>query len=202
MTQKIRIDINEKYIFKPEGERTPASKIPFSDLQKYLNIFSKEINTHDASEAYKLWQTEGMKEEAIPHLLKTIIVSFGEGYRIWGRFADYYVENAKEINTHMIAAHNAPDANSALEEIRNINVLGESYASKVLRFINSNYVVLDSILRDEMCGNIEYQEFTDICSEIGNAINITPVEVESALFAFVQIANPNQRRLRWRQHQS
>lgn len=77
----------------------------------------------------------------------------------------------------------------------------KSYASKLLRFVSPNFVVLDSILREELCGAMSYTTFLDFCTEIASSLKIKPVEVDSALFTFVQLAKPNQRKLMWKKYQ-
>ena len=107
----------------------------------------------------------------------------------------------------LIDAYEAKDAgiNELLEKIQQIKGLGGlSYSTKMARFFNNQYVVLDSILRDEL--NItenDYDSFFNLCEKIKidlkNKFEIerNTSQIESAIFTWIQIINPNQRRPRW-----
>jgi hypothetical protein len=78
---------------------------------------------------------------------------------------------------------------------------GLAYSTKMLRFLNPNHVVLDSILREEFClTESDYSIFATHCRKIARTLEVTPVDVESGLYAYVQIANPNQRLKDWNRY--
>jgi hypothetical protein len=44
----------------------------------------------------------------------------------------------------------------------------------------------------------DYDMFVDHCRRIAKTLGITPADVEGALYAYVQMANPEQRSHEWR----
>jgi hypothetical protein len=196
----MEIDECKSLVLKPVGCRTPAAEIDFHELLIYKWIYDEEIDTNTAHVAVQNWIKNGRPVSLVADVLYSIIVEFGEGFRIWGKFEKHYTRNDVQVNNELIAVFNAPDVFSALNAAKGIRGLGESYASKVLRFVSPNYVVLDSILRDELCGQMDYTTFRDECDYIAQHLNLHPVDIEASLFAYVQIANPCQRKRRWRQY--
>jgi len=64
------------------------------------------------------------------------------------------------------------------------------------------HVVLDTILREELgLEPTDYETFAGHCRKIAAILGVSPVDVESGLFAYVQIANPKQRSRYWKAHQ-
>ncbi|MEI6715428.1 MAG: hypothetical protein WCO60_16850 [Verrucomicrobiota bacterium] len=197
----MKIDLIKNVILKPQGKHTQSAIVPFHCLRCYLDIYHKEINTKSAISAIQAWKESGQSPANALRVLESVIVDFGGGHRIWGKYNIYYSENVSFINEQLKTLFKQEDIDSALKSATDIQGLGESYGSKLLRFVSPDFVVLDSILREELCGNMPYAEFNGLCSQIANVIGVTPVDVEAALFTFVQLAKPEQRKQMWRQHQ-
>jgi hypothetical protein len=197
----VRVDFSTRLIHKTTGKHSPAGIIPFSCLTCYLDIYLKEIDVVSAEVAVAQWKAGGRASLQSVNVLRKVIVEFGGGYRIWGKFEHYYKSNSVALNDQLKRVFDQTTVESALEEAMNIKGLGESYASKLLRFVSPNFVVLDSILREELCGAMVYTTFLGFCTEIASLVKMKPVEVEAALFTFVQLAKPNQRKLMWRKYQ-
>ncbi len=200
----MKVDCKNKTISKPAGEYTPAGRITLDELVEYIDIFQKEIKETPAKVAVEQWKTSGFQAQHLEKLLYSIIVKFGEGHRIYGKWRDYYKQNAYQVNQHLKDAYNsaAADTARALKSIRKVKGLGgQSYSTKVMRFFDSHYVILDSILRRELrLSSADYGQFKDDCKGIAAAIGKTPSEVESGIFAWVQILNPKQRKKRWKKY--
>jgi hypothetical protein len=198
----MEIDETLCVVVKPQGATTPAAIIPFEDLITYGVIFSSEVDTGTAISATSAWLQGGQVSGFALDLLHSVIVDFGEGHRIWGRFSAYYAADIEAVNEHLIAAFGAPDRIAAQAHLRKIRGLGgEAYSTKMLRFINPDYVVCDSVLRAELCGQMPYEQFLDDCRFVAAHIGESAVFVESSLYAYVQVAKPGQRKHRWRQYQ-
>mgnify|MGYP001049774525 CR=1 FL=1 len=194
-------------LFKQKGIRTNACKINIEKLNSLIEIFENEIDVKNPTKVFDLWVKNNFDTKYTLELLESVIVKFGEGHRIWGRFKGYYETQISDINNVLIDAYEAKDAgiNELLEKIQQIKGLGGlSYSTKMARFFNNQYVVLDSILRDEL--NItenDYDSFFNLCEKIKidlkNKFEIerNTSQIESAIFTWIQIINPNQRRPRW-----
>jgi hypothetical protein len=201
----MQVDYQNNTIIKPQGKRTSATSIPFNELHKFIEIYNEVVDVKSPAAATTSWVTKGYPEEETIHVLYSVIVLFGGGHRIWEKFHRLYSSSIGDINSLLIQAHqrrndNADSLRKILGKIKGLG--GLSYSTKMLRFLNPNHVVLDSILREELCINeVDYKVFADHCSRIAKILDVTPVDVESGLFAFVQIMNPNQRKTTWKRYQ-
>lgn len=195
---------------KQKGIRTNACKINIEKLNSLIDIFENEIDVKKPTEVFDLWVQNKFDTKYTLELLESIIVIFGEGYRIWGRFKDYYEAEIYDVNNVLIEAYSVRDSgiNKLLEKIQQIKGLGGlSYSTKMARFFNNRYVVLDSILRDEL--NItegDYNTFFSLCLEIKTdlknkfGIERNNSQIESGIFAWIQIINPEQKKKRWKKY--
>ena len=199
------VNYPDQYIAKPAGKRTPASRIPFGTVKQYMQIFQEVVDVQTATKAVDAWVRAGYPEEQVMGVLHAVIIQFGGGYRIWGRYHALYTAATSEINTVLREAHlRREESVGTLRGIlKNIKGLGSlSYSTKMLRFLNPHYVVLDSVLQDELgLSEADYHAFASHCRRIAETLGVNPVDVESGLFAYVQIANPNQRQKAWRAYQ-
>ena len=193
------IDTTCTKIIKANGDA-----INFPQLGKYIVAFKAVINEKSAEAALKKWQQSGFDENCTLEVLRSVIVDFGEGYRIWGKFHGYYQENVCQINSLLKNALELAISNpeQSLVSIRQIKGLGgQSYSTKLMRFLNPDYVVLDSILKTELkLDKGDYEQFKQDCITIAKNIHMTASEVESGIFAWVQIMKPTQRKKRWKQY--
>ena len=200
----MKVDYVNSTIKKPAGKRTPAKTIGFDELKRYINIFQEVVDVKSPTEAIAMWAKAGYPEALAMNVLHSVIVSFGGGHRIWGRFQKAYAASISNINSLLSEAYvkRDADANQLLGLITQIKGLGGlAYSTKMLRFLNANHVVLDSILREEFCLiESDYSIFANHCREIAATLGVTPVDVESGLYAYVQIANPNQRLKDWNRY--
>lgn len=204
------MEYSNNILRKGEGQRTPISQINIKVLNSLIDVFEKEINVKDASKIFQLWVNSNFDSQHTVNLLYSIIVTFGEGYRIWGRFNSYYNDNLENINATLIRAYNIKNDGIApfLKEIQTIRGLGGlSYSTKMARFFNNEFVVLDSILREELGINEnQYNYFLEVCSQIKidliakYDVQRSNSQIESGIFTWIQIINPNQRRKRWSQY--
>ena len=197
----MKINYATNTIEKPTGKRTPAGVIQFDDLKHFIEIFKEVVDVKSPTDAIASWVKGGYPEEQAIAVLYSVIVCFGGGHRIWGRYHDVYTASITNINSLLSRAHRRrnDDATNLRAILSNIKGLGGlAYSTKMLRFLNPNYVVLDSILREEFClVESDYDVFATHCRKIAEALGVTPVDVESGLYAYVQIANPNQRLKDW-----
>ena len=197
----MKIDLVAQIVHKAQGKNTPAAQIPFHCLRCYLALYNREIDTESAIKAIANWRNTGQKTTDVLNVLESVIVTFGGGHRIWGKYSNYYFKHLNLVNEQLKHIFQKTSIYDALNAAKMIKGLGESYASKLLRFVSSDFVVLDSILREELCGTMPYSNFRDLCSQIATAIGLTPVDVEASLFTFVQLAKPQQKKWMWRQYQ-
>lgn len=202
----MQVDYQNNTIVKPQGKRTDAAIISFYELHRFIQIYHAVVDVKSPTTATMSWITKGYPEEEALQVLYSVIVLFGGGHRIWGKFHQLYASSRGDINALLIEAHQRrnDDVDSLRKILGRIKGLGElSYSTKMLKFLNPSHVVLDSILREELClKEIDYNLFADHCNRISKILNVTPVDIESGLFAFVQIMNPNQRKAVWKRYQS
>ena len=199
-------DFDNDRIVKPKGKRTPAKTISFCRLRRFIHIFQTEIDVVTPVKKIQVWEKSGFKPEDGIKVLEAIILKFGEGQRVWGKHSKTWIP--EDVNNRLRKAYiermcSAEIVRSHLRGIRGLG--GLSYSTKVLRFLNPEHVVLDSILREELClAETDYAEFANACSRAAECLNtnITPVDVESGLFAWIQILNPNQRKERWKRYRN
>jgi hypothetical protein len=193
-------------IDKPQGKRTPSCTIRFDELHQYFKVYKEVVDIDSPTTAVAAWVESGHTEENALQVLYSVIVRFGGGHRIWGKYHQSYAATISDVNATLVQAYQKrTDSVAALRAVLvQIKGLGGlSYGTKMLRFLNPNHVVLDSILREELClQETDYETFAAHCRQIAQILSIQPVDVESALFAFVQVKNPNQRKARWKQYQS
>ena len=200
----MKVDYSNNKIEKPAGKRTPAKMIQFVELKQYIDRFKEVVDVRSPTDAIASWATAGYPEAQAMNVLYSVIVSFGGGHRIWGRFHKLYTSSIRSVNSLLSEAHRKrdDDAKDLLAIITQIKGLGGlAYSTKMLRFLNTNHVVLDSILRKEFClVESDYSLFASHCRRIAVILGVTPVDVESGLYAYVQIANPDQRLKAWKSY--
>jgi hypothetical protein len=202
----MQVNYQDKSIIKPQGKRTPASVIQFDELNRFIKIFKEVVDVNSPADAVALWVEAGYPQDQAIEILYSVIVRFGGGHRIWGRFHKVYSSTVDEVNSFLREAHirRHEDVDSLRAVLKNIKGLGSlSYSTKMLRFLNPNHVVLDSILQEEFCLSIvDYKIFATHCRRIAEILEVDPVDIESGLYAYVQIANPAQRQKVWKQYQN
>lgn len=202
----MQVNYQDKNIVKPQGKRTPTRLIQFDELNRFIGIFKEVVDVKSPTDAVASWVKAGYPQEQAIAILHSVIVSFGGGHRIWGRFHKVYSVSVSEVNFFLREAHlrRDEDIDCLRAILKNIKGLGSlSYSTKMLRFFNPNYVVLDSILQEEFClSNADYKAFATHCRQIAAILGVDPVDVESGLYAYVQIANPDQRQKVWKHYQS
>ena len=122
--------------------------------------------------------------------------------RIWGKWQGLYARAPERVNAALSVAHRRRTDEAAV--LLQIICPGEglrkkAYGTKMLRFINpALYVVLDEQLRNELgLAESDYDAFASHCQRIGRQANMTAGDVESALYAYVQVNNPTQRSNDW-----
>jgi len=193
-------------VTKTAGANTPESEISIALLDQLIDIFEQEIPVQATTLVLNNWRNNNYPADQIIDVLHAIIVMFGEGFRIWGRHGQYYTDNYIDINHRL--SNLCLNLNAALvDDIMEIKGIGPSYATKIARFINPNYVVLDSILCAELgLTNNDYNYFTNLCNQIRVALHVQGItrsnaQIESGIFTWVQLLKPHQRKLRWRRHQ-
>lgn len=202
----MKVNFQENIINKSQGKRTPSSVIKFDELKHYIRIFKEVVDVKSPTDAVSLWVNSGFSRDYTIEVLYSVIVRFGGGHRNWGRFHKVYISTLDDINAFLAEAYikRHEDVDCLRSILKNIKGLGSlSYSTKMLRFLNPNYVVLDSILQEELSlSTTDYKIFTNNCRRIAEILNVEPVDVESGLYAYVQIANPDQRQKIWKQYQN
>jgi hypothetical protein len=164
-----------------------------------------------ATSEIKKWRLARRPPGQIRDVLHGIIVIFGEGKRfVWPRVNKSLAgSGAIAANTAITSVDNnistitASNILSLFRHLASIKGLGKtSYASKVLRCLSDEHVVLDNMVKDELGENV-YVDFRQKCEDIAKAMRppTSPAEVESGLFAWLQILNPKQKKIRWKQFQ-
>lgn len=200
------INFENLLITKTVGENTPESEISITLLNQLIDVFEQEIPVQETTEVFNMWRNNHYPADQIIGVLHAIIVEFGEGFRIWGKHSQYFADNHVDINnrlSNLCINHNA----ALVDDLMNIKGIGPSYATKIARFINPDYVVLDSILCAELgLTNNHYNYFLNLCNQIKEALQQQGIirsnaQIESGIFTWVQLLKPNQRRHRWRRHQ-
>lgn len=198
----MQINYQDKTIIKPNGIRTPVSRIGFDELNQYIKIYREVVDVQSPTVAVSAWVRNDFPEEQVAEVLYAVIVSFGGGHRIWGRFKEEYHTLRHEINGYLRYAYSRrnDDVTALRAILKNIRGLGSlSYSTKMLRFLNPDFVVLDSILKEEFClTDSDYDTFATHCRQIAKILGVNAVDIESGLYAYVQINNPNQRQNVWR----
>jgi hypothetical protein len=201
----MQVNYQTNTIEKPQGQRTPAGIIRFAELNRFIEIFKAVVDVKSPTDAVAAWVKAGYPQDQAIELLHAVIVRFGGGYRIWGRFHKVYRVSVNEVNAFLAEAHQRrdEDVDSLRAVLKNIKGLGSlSYATKMIRFLNPNYVVLDSILQEEFClSQADYKSFVTHCRQIAERLEVNPVDVESGLYVYVQLANPDQRQKVWKHYQ-
>lgn len=201
----MQVNYHNNTIEKPQGKRTSARIIQFDELNRYIEIFQKVVDITSPTKAVTLWIATGCSETHVVNVLYSVIVLFGGGYRIWGRFGAIYNSSTHKINEVLsyVYNHRDEDVDILRRELKQILGLGGlSYSTKMLRFLSPNHVVLDSILQEELCiSEKDYHIFASHCRQIAKILQVNAVDVESGLYAYVQIANPDQRKYAWKRYQ-
>jgi hypothetical protein len=220
----MNVDFFKKTISKPKGKRTPAANITFDELDQFIKIWNVEIGKMLACARTEInkWRIAGRPTSQIRDVLHGIVVIFGEGNRfVWPKVKTFLSVGQQAAN----GAIKNVDTNISKLTTTNILLLfqqmhlikglgskhipssnlisGCSYSSKVLRCLCDDYVVLDDLFEDEL-GERYYIDFREKCEAIGKAMNPSrsAAEVESGLYAWLQILNPCQKKLRWKKYQN
>lgn len=206
LIQLFMINFENLSITKTTGANTPESEISITILNQLIDVFEQEIPVQATTEVFNLWRNNHYPADRIMGVLNAIIVGFGEGFRIWGKHSHYFADNHVDINnllSNLCVNHNP----ALVDDIMQIKGIGPSYATKIARFINPDYVVLDSILCAELgLTSNDYNYFLNLCDQIkealqGQGITRSNAQIESGIFTWVQLLKPNQRKRRWRRHQ-
>lgn len=211
--RSMNVNIQNKTISKLQGKRTPATTITFAQLDGFIGIWSNEVGpmlTSATSEIIK-WRKAFRPPTQIRDVLHGIIVIFGEGKRfVWPRVNKSLAgDGAIAANTAITSVDNNISTITAtnililFRHLASIKGLGKpSYASKVLRCLSDEHVVLDNMVKDELDEHV-YVDFRQKCEDVAKAMcpPRSPAEVEGGLFAWLQILNPKQKKLRWKQFQ-
>jgi hypothetical protein len=128
-------------------------------------------------------------------------VDFGEGWRVWGRYFKKRSDWDAVNNISKLAQHKADlgEISEAISTLSSVRGLGFSYASKLARFMNPDAVVLDSILCRELgISEDGYSQFLRDCFSTSRILGVTASQVESGIFAWVQICRRGKKKRRWR----
>jgi hypothetical protein len=224
----MNVNFKKQTIGKPVGKRTPSGIITFHQLQEFINIWKVEIGPmlDSARAIINKWRKDKRPEAQIHDVLKGIVVGFGEGSRRPWPCIQRFLASPNGNNTTIAnRAVTAVDGNikkfteanilSLFSQLAQIKGLGSkntkhtslisncSYSSKVLRSLCDDYVVLDDLFEDEL-GERYYIDFRQKCEAIGKAMKPfrSPAEVESGLYAWLQILKPCQGKLRWKKYQT
>ncbi|MCE9616490.1 MAG: hypothetical protein K8T26_19625 [Lentisphaerae bacterium] len=191
-------------ITKQAGALTPTFVIRCATVAVLNAAYQAVVNTGAAANAVQAWVAGGFQQaQAIP-LLHNIIVVFGIGHRTWGRWNAWYVANINQVNAQLQLAHASAGAGNwvgALADLRPIKGLGSiAYASKILRFFNPAFPVLDSRIMAD-CGYQpqQYGQFVAHCQAAAALcpVGTTAANVESAIYTAIQINYPQQRKRVW-----
>lgn len=190
---------------KPAGSATPAFSVRFSSVPLLNRAFSHAVNTHQATCDVAAWQAAGHSAALCMPLLYSIMVTFGIGHRVWGKYHTHYGASLAAVNGWLGDADNhvrAGNIPQALASLRHIKGLGSiSYASKTLRFLSGGTCpVMDSVIMSECgYGKWQYVDFVTDCRDIAGhcAAGTRAADVESALFTAIQVNNPHQRKAVW-----
>ena len=119
-----------------------------------IKIFQKVVDVESPTEAVASWIATNCSETQVINVLRSVIVDFGGGHRIWGKFGAGYNSSTHEINKILssVYKHRDEDIDVLRGKLKRILGLGGlSYSTKMLRFLSPNHVVLDSILQEELC---------------------------------------------------
>ena len=174
---------------------------PFNEtLQSCVFYFNKVINTKSSIIGHENW-LENPTQIASKEFLKAVIVDFGEGWRVWGKYFSK-LNQWDDVNRLLIEAQkiiNQGDIAGAIDQLLKIKGLGPSYASKVTRFLSPDAVVLDSVLSRELDLKYkqDYGKFRLDCSKIATKLKCQPREIESAIFTWIQICRNGKKKKRW-----
>lgn len=221
----MNIDLQQNIITKPDGKRIAATAIAFVDLRNLIEIWTAEVGTmlHDARTKIDKWRKAGRPPSQIYDVLHSIVVTFGEGKaRPWSTSIEKFLNGSNGNNlTIANTALATIDKNLApLTDTNILNLFGQlalikglgskrhpatclisdcSYASKVLRCLSDDYVVLDDLFEKEL-GERYYIGFRNKCETIGRAMNPSrsPAEVEGGLYAWLQTLKSCQKKSRWK----
>ena len=174
---------------------------PFNEtLKSCILYFNKVINTKSAIKEYEKWLSNPT-QIASKEFLKAVIVDFGEGWRVWGKYF-FKLNQWDDVNSLLIEAQkiiDQGDVAGSIDQLLKIKGLGPSYASKVARFLSPDAVVLDSILSKalDLDYHRDYVKFRFDCSKIATKLKCQPREIESAIFTWVQICRDGKKKKRW-----
>ena len=174
---------------------------PFNEtLKSCVLYFNKVINTKSATNEYEKW-LKNPTEISSKEFLRAVIVDFGEGWRIWGKYFSK-LNQWDDVNGLLIDAQkiiDRGDVAGSIDHMLKIKGLGPSYASKVARFLSPDAVVLDSILSKalDLDYQQDYKKFRLDCSDIATKLKCQPREIESAIFTWVQICRDGKKKKRW-----
>jgi len=174
---------------------------PFDEtLKSCILYFNKVINTKSAIKEYEKWLSNPT-QIASKEFLKAVIVDFGEGWRVWGKYF-FKLNQWDDVNRLLIEAQkiiDQGDVAGSIDQLLKIKGLGPSYASKVARFLSPDAVVLDSILSKalDLDYHRDYKKFRLDCSKIAIKLKCQPREIESAIFTWIQICRNGKKKKRW-----
>ncbi|HUB86264.1 MAG TPA: hypothetical protein VMB22_00115 [Verrucomicrobiae bacterium] len=222
----MNVDLQQKRISKPTGKRIAATVVTFVNLQNFIGVWSTRVGPilNDARTKIEKWRKAGRPSSQIHDVLHGIVVIFGEGKaRPWGAQIEKFLNGSNGDNSTIAnTALTAVDNNlTPLTETNILNLFGQlalimglgskrhpatrlisdcSYASKVLRCLSDNYVVLDDLFEAEL-GERYYIGFRQKCEVVGKAMNpcFSAAEVEGGLYAWLQMLKSCQKKSRWKE---
>ena len=198
------ITIGTSSISKPVGKSTPAATLTYSDLIKYIFYWHKVVGPLLAASRISIdtWRNSGRSSRHIHEVLRSIIVTFGEGSpRPWDTHTTLFLSHATNLRTSNAILSTVDTAitdftptaiHHHFTALRGIRGLGShSYGSKVLRCLSDGHVVFDNRIENELVYT-SYTEFRDDCVKIATALGLgfDPADVEGGLFVWIQLLLP------------
>lgn len=195
--------LDNRVVFPVSSIFPKGASFHIDQMPQLLNTFNHSVDTETAKQRVSLWIESGFEAEMMEPLLHAVIVTFGGGYRIWGRSSTHFIDNQRDYNLILKQAYVLASRLDfgCLKEIKKIKGIGDTYATKFVRFFNDNFPVLDSRIReagDYGCSDEQYKHYHHFCAILARATSMSLADVESCIFCFIQVSTSNKKI--WTQH--
>lgn len=146
-------------------------------------------------EGEKLLSKDFPDDESANFVLK--VVDWGKGFYICNKFktGNETRDIASKLRQASKLVNDCNQPEKAVSEVQQLNFLGQSFASKIVRFMHPEHaVILDSVIRDNLGypqSEEGYNEFLDDCRTILDSVrgthpNLRICDIESVIYAKLQ----------------
>jgi len=190
--------IDEEIIFPKSNIFKNGFKFSITSMQNLFQIFNTVVNTQSAKNSVTAWVNSGFDSSNTLDVMKSIIVCFGGGDRIWGKRLHEFESNIESINCILECAYNKANIHdfSAIDEVKRINGIGDTYSTKFVRFFNDNFPIIDSRIAEAIKHDYTddgYRKYVEFCSLISEKASMPIANVESCIFCAIQIKSSNKK---------